>query len=467
MLNGLEASERKLLAVVKETKEFRIDSRFFKKEYLGAKAAVEKAGAAALEDDASLSILHPAEIKRNYVSDGGVWFLRAQNLRPMHIDGSNKVFVSDEDAKTLNRNLLRKGDLLITRTGAAGSAAVFTKGTALASSHIFVVRNKMFCHYYLMAYMNCRYGRLLADRGIYGGLQPEISQTYLKGMPVYRASATLQTRIRKVVQNAYDAGEKSANLYKRAERDLLRHLGLLEWQPQESGNAVKTFRDSMGASRRLDAEYYQPKYDDIMRLIRQNPEGVVSVDAAVCVKNKNSKPADDEFYDYIELANITPAGEISDCATIKGEDMPTRARRIVAQGDVIVSSVEGSLSSIALAEERHHNAFCSTGFYVINSQVFNSETLLLLFRSVVGQMQLRRGCSGTILTAILPGAFGGIILPVIKGQKQAAIKKTITEVQHLRALSKNLLDNARQAVEIAIEKGENKALAFLQKQTTP
>ena len=92
--------------------------------------------------------------------------------------------------------------------------------------------------------------------------------------------------------------------------------------------------------------------------------------------------------------------------------MPSRARRIVKTGDVIVSSVEVSLSSIALIGVDYNSALCSTGFHVVDSKVFNSETLLLLFRSIIGQLQLQRGCNGSILTAINNDELNKIILPV-------------------------------------------------------
>ena len=106
----------------------------------------------------------------------------------------------------------------------------------------------------------------------------------------------------------------------------------------------------------------------------------------VTLKNKNFKPKDKEQYQYIELANIAGNGEITDCMLEEGQGLPTRAKRRVATGDVIVSSIEGSLSSIALIEKEYNLALCSTGFHVVNSKRFNSETLIVLLKSIVGQL---------------------------------------------------------------------------------
>ena len=68
----------------------------------------------------------------------------------------------------------------------------------------------------------------------------------------------------------------------------------------------------------------------------------------------------------------------------QGEYLPSRERCKVSTGDVIVSSIEGSLNSVALINGVYNHALCSTGFHAINSTVFNSGTLLVFMKSIVG-----------------------------------------------------------------------------------
>ena len=147
-----------------------------------------------------------------------------------------------------------------------------------------------------------------------------------------------------------------------------------------------------------------------------------------------------------------------------GKELPTRARRKVSTGDVIVSSIEGSLSSIALITKEYNNVLCSTGFYVINSESYNSETLLCLLKSIAGQMQLKKGCTGTILTAINKDEFSRIILPQISDQTQETIKDKITSAYKNRTKSKQLLEIAKQGVEMAIEQDEETAEEWIKMQ---
>lgn len=138
--------------------------------------------------------------------------------------------------------------------------------------------------------------------------------------------------------------------------------------------------------------------------------------------------------------------------------MPTRARRIVKKEQVIVSSIEGSLESCAIITDNYDNALCSTGFYVIDSDYYNSETLLVLLKSKIMQMLLKRGCSGTILTNISKDEFLNIPLPKISENAQKQIKTKISKVYSLRLISKQLLSQAKQAVELAIDQDEPSAI---------
>ena len=172
-------------------------------------------------------------------------------------------------------------------------------------------------------------------------------------------------------------------------------------------------------------------------------------------------PPDETEYKYVELANISGNGVITDCMKELGRDLPSRARRRIATGDVIVSSIEGSLSSIALIDAEYDQALCSTGFYVINPLAFNSETLLVLLTSVVGQLQLKKGCSGTILTSINQEAFNHVVLPKISRMTQTQIQQKVAESFALRQKSTRLLESAKRAVEIAIEQDEQTAIDWL------
>ena len=144
--------------------------------------------------------------------------------------------------------------------------------------------------------------------------------------------------------------------------------------------------------------------------------------------------------------------------------MPNRARRRVAAGDVVVSSIEGSLQSVALVTDEYDNALCSTGFYVVRSERINPETLLVLFKSEAYQNLFKQACTGTILTAMPKEFFGSIPVPIIDAGVQKTIAEKVQASFAARCQSQHLLELAKQTVERAIESGEDEALRWLQTQ---
>ncbi|OAV73566.1 Type I restriction modification DNA specificity domain protein [Bacteroidales bacterium Barb6] len=170
------------------------------------------------------------------------------------------------------------------------------------------------------------------------------------------------------------------------------------------------------------------------------------------LKDDNYIPSDNTEYKYIELSDVGKSGNVTGCTTAQGIELPTRARRRVNTNDVIISSIEGSLKSCALITKDYDNALCSTGFYVIDSEKNNSETLLVLFKSELMQNILKQNCSGTILTAINKTEFQNIPIPLIDYNIQQQIAALIEESFYLRRESERLLEEAKEMVEREIEK---------------
>ena len=68
---------------------------------------------------------------------------------------------------------------------------------------------------------------------------------------------------------------------------------------------------------------------------------------------------------YIDIGNVDSSGRIHDIATYRFEAAPSRARRIVRDGDVIISTVRTYLEAIAPIEAPPKNLVVSTGFAVV------------------------------------------------------------------------------------------------------
>ena len=376
-------------------------------------------------------------------------------------------------ANQTNKFKLKDNDVLFNRTnsldcvGRTGLFKKFSEENLVFASYLIRVRTNEaeVLPEYLTTFLNTKHGIQDAKRRARISInQSNINAEELKRVEIPILSKDIQDTIRELFKLSFKLVNESELSYQDAEQLLLDELGLLIWKSKHRLSFVKRFSDTQ-VSGRIDAEYFQPKYDEIIKHIKQYTKGYKLLSGIVKVKDKIFQPKDAAIYRYIELSNISSHGNINGFIEALGKELPTRARREVNEGDIIVSTIEGSLSSIALITKDLDNALCSTGFFVVNSEKVNSETLLVLLKSPVGQLQLKKGCSGTILTAIGDDEFKRIILPDLPAGIQNDIKKKITEMYEAKALSKRHLDIAKRGVEMAIEKSEKEALNWITTET--
>jgi restriction endonuclease S subunit len=72
----------------------------------------------------------------------------------------------------------------------------------------------------------------------------------------------------------------------------------------------------------------------------------------------------DYVFDYIDISTVSSLGEVGEPERLRFADAPSRARRIVRDGDILVSTVRTYLRAIARIENAE-DVIASTGFAVI------------------------------------------------------------------------------------------------------
>ncbi|HIC7062392.1 TPA: restriction endonuclease subunit S [Campylobacter jejuni] len=460
----LEVSVLKL-SEVKKNIDFRIDDSFWTMKLIyNNKLNYKKIGECLLKSQYGISI--------NMNEEGdGIPIYRMNDIDNMLCNFEVKKYALI-DKNELQTFRLNYGDVLFNRTNSyefVGRTGIFynnRENFVFASYLVRLVCNKeILLPEYLTVFLNTHIGK----KEIRRRARPSINQTNvnpeeLKEIKIPIFPMEFQLEIQNLVKDSHKALEESKELYKKAEETLYLELGLDPKNPLQSlldskidhsikslNISIRTLKESFLKTGRLDSEYYQSKYEDIEKFIKSYPNGYDSFSSIINNKDTNFTPKNNENYSYIELANIGNNGNISEPISDLGKNLPTRARRIVSKGDVIISSIEGSLSSCALITQEFDKHLVSTGFFVLNLKLLNGETLLVMFKSQIFQEYLKKFPSGTILCAINKEELSKILIPKIDSTTQEKIAKYIQESFNLRKKSKQLLDNAKIKVEEQIQ----------------
>lgn len=129
---------------------------------------------------------------------------------------------------------------------------------------------------------------------------------------------------------------------------------------------------------------------------------------------------------YVDISSIKK-GNIDKKETLKFVDAPSRARRKVKSGDIIVSTVRTYLKAIARVSNPENNLIVSTGFAVIRPKQINSDYLGNLFLSehLIGEIISRS--VGVSYPAINSSQIGDIKIPCPSKHDQTAIANYLDE----------------------------------------
>ena len=354
---GLEISEVMLYEVMRSTDYFRLEAEYFNAQTVTLAERLKG------ED-----IIRGVQYGTSKLCDedrGGYPVLRLNELENCFINEPKKFchLLSDSEFEALR---LKKGDVLVIRTNGnsdlVGRAAVVMEDSYYAfASYLFrVFVNGKLNACTTVAFMNGKYGRVEIDRLSMKGNQTNFSPAKFRDMKFPKIGDTLQAKIWELFETAYSCRSKANSLYAHAQALLSAQLGQV---PHDSRNTTTRSLSDVFGTGRLDAEYFMPKYDGLLDSLKASP----TIADSCTIHNANFTPQADNQYSYIELADVGTYGNITGSTTADGQDLPTRARRIVHAGQVIISSIEGSLQSCALITNDYDGALCSTGFYVVDS----------------------------------------------------------------------------------------------------
>jgi len=471
--------EYSIVNVSELEREVRIDAEYYDPFYLRNEEIITKKTWCHLGDLISevqygLSLAMNEE-KRGYK------ILKMDDIIDILADDSNCKYI-DIDSKTFLRFKLEKGDVLFNRVNSeefVGRTGIYLlDGEHTFASYLIRVRaKKYFTNFYITIYLNTKYGKISLRRVMRRAVnQANINAEELKSLKIPVPSDAFQKYIEKLVLKAYEERKKAEQLYKQAEEILLEELGLKNWKSkikkieiggqkfeEEENISIRNLSDVIKADR-MDAEYWESKYEEIEKLIKNYKNGWEYLPHLVEISRRKIRVNKEKIYNYIELADINSnLGVVDQTKQIQGKNLPSRARMEVKKGYVVMSSVEGSIDKIALVNLDKNNLVASTGFFVFKEKEINKETLLVLLK-ILAKRYLVREAQGTILTAIPHDSLNRIILPKVDLKVQQKIPQLIQQSFEAREKSKKLLEIAKQTVEIYIEENEGVALEYAQRE---
>ncbi|MBD5439701.1 MAG: restriction endonuclease subunit S [Treponema sp.] len=268
---------------------------------------------------------------------------------------------------------------------------------------------------------------------------------------------------------AYEFQKQAKTIYTSAEKLLDIYLKVENFDKYR--HTIKLLSKSFFQSGRLDAEYYQPKYDTLFETLNHftianlsGENGLVSIKKSI---EPGSEAYQDEGIPFVRVSDINQYGIVAPAIKLSPTIIPD-IENLYPCKDTILLSKDGSVG-IAYKVQEDMQVVTSGALLHLTVKDTNQilpDYLTLVLNSQVVQLQAERDCNGAIIQHWKPSDIEKVLIPVLDMDKQKEISDKVQESFRLRKETKRLLDNAIKAVEMAIETDEKTALKCLDNQQT-
>ena len=386
---------------------------------------------------------------------------------PNYISVSDIKFLSSLQNQEILRSQLKKDDVLLTITGVSyGKSAVVTDEFigANINQHSVKMTVRNISSYFLSTFLNCKYGYSQSTRHIVGVTRPALDYSAIKSFLIPDLDRNFQKIIASYCCQAEKSREDSTQRYNEAQTLLLSELGLVAWQPKQQLTFVKNFSDTERAGR-IDADYFQPKYDDIVNAIREYPGGWDTLGNLATLKKcveVGSKEYLETGIPFVRVSNLSPF-EITQEKYISEELYTELTEHQPKQGEILLSK-DATPGIAHYLREPPEKMIPAGGILRLKSKTdkIENEYLTLVLNSILTQEQINRDVGGSVILHWRPDQVAGTVIPILSQEKQIEIQEKVLESFSLRNQAKDLLEHAKRAVEIAIEQDEQTAINWLE-----
>jgi type I restriction enzyme S subunit len=153
-------------------------------------------------------------------------------------------------------------------------------------------------------------------------------------------------------------------------------------------------------------------------------------------EQRDPRDTPSEEFLYVDIASVDNNFKVvAGAKKLLGADAPSRARKVIRKGDVIVSTVRPNLNAVALVPSSLDNQICSTGFSVLRpSKNVLSRYLFAFVRSPLFIDALVARTTGANYPAVNDGEVKEVQVPVPPLAEQKRLIALLDEADELRKL---------------------------------
>lgn len=368
-----------------------------------------------------------------------------ENLKSTGLDFSNQYYISKKYSDKLRNTKLRKDDLVIARIGVTtGVTSIIdekSEGFNICGNISLIRLKDGINAKFINAYLNTGFFQQIIKRELSTSARDFLTIGKIKDFEIIKLDIPIQEKVVTLLDLAIISKkhkeEKSLEIIKKIDENLAKIIGF-EFPENQEKKTFATKRTSF--ENRLDPHFYLPNFKSLIDNIRKTDNAQLVDLVEFSKETWNQKDGFEKEFPYIEISEIDLAsGKINNISILPIEEAPSRAKMIVRENDIIVSTTRPHRGAISLITNNMDGFIASTGFAVLRNlktDTISKEYLYYILRTQICLQQMLQRSSGGSYPAITAEELKNIYIPIpskeIQNEVVEEIKRYIEEAERLK-----------------------------------
>jgi len=445
----------------------RFDAEYYRPSILALERQLQTKTCTPLSSCVKVSDGNHMEVSRYFTEDkDGIPYFRGGDVNDFFLENAdpNRIPTDIYEKGVMKRSHFFPEDVLLSIVGTVGSVSMMTDGIgkATGSCKIAILRseNKRRARY-IAAFLLSRYGQAQIERNTRGAVQMGLILDDMDKILVALPSGLLENAIHDIIGSAIIMNRQARAAYGEAEKMILDAIGLNKYDNENDAVSIRSLSDAV-TSNRFDAEYWQLKYDVVLKRIAAYKGGVSTVGEQFTLIKNNFKPDAGKIYRYIEIGDVsTSNGEVG-YTEHSMDELPANAKIEFGERQLIASKVRPNRGAVAILND--HRGYVGSGAFTVlkeNGQVPLEVLMVYLKTEPIRDLLLRYNV-GTSYPVIRDDDVLNLPMSLLNEKDTAEIVKNVITAHKNLMEAKALIDRAKRAVEVFVEKDEKAALKVIE-----
>ncbi|MEW6161180.1 MAG: N-6 DNA methylase, partial [Verrucomicrobiota bacterium] len=232
------------------------------------------------------------------------------------------------------------------------------------------------------------------------------------------------------------------------EGDLPRILNEIVGPPAKP-NLVRWLEDAHVLDR-WDAQHHASLSAEVEQRLKRKSDADVYVSDVAELVDERADPRrwGDKQFNYIEISDIDSQTCVVYSNSIETSATPSRARKLVKAGDVLVSTVRPERGTVGVVGPHQDGSVCTTGLAVLRPTKIDSLTLAYLLKTEFVITQLMRNNVGIAYPAIDESCLSDVLLPV-RHDEMPKLRRQATAIAELEERLYGIRKQFKESIENA------------------